>query len=314
MSKMPAMLRIGLIIVLVAGVPACKKSAKERAVKAVSADDFWPDAPKPTKPSGTRAFQYKPENITGFSLGATGGTPATATAKIDFDMTLDIKLAAGKTPRERDASIEKLDMTMNVMSQRIKMRLDRNEMFVEQNGDPVSIKRGDSGPLDIAAMTDKPFTTFRFDENNEVHLDTIEGHAFNELGGSGDMLDNALLLYPDLPKQAVGAGHKWTVKRRTRVGATSTFVDVTYDYEYLGDSACPSGAKTCSLFKLSAASENVDVKHEGVSMKAAYGFAGKVFFDYERGAVDESRVRMDLDAKADKLELAIGATFIVKPR
>ena len=302
---------LGLVVLASGG---CKDSAKKRATEAVQAPAFWPEAPKPTKPVGTRTFAYKPENISGFSMTATGGTPAASEAKLDFTMTLDIRLGAGKTPRERDASIEKLELTANMMSQRMTMRLDKDEMFVEQNGDPVRIKRGDDGPIDVAGMTDKPFTSFVFDEKNEVHMRAIADHPLNTLGGAGDMLDSALLLYPDLPTQPVAAGYKWTVKRRTPVGATGSHVDVTYDYEYSGDSACPSGAATCSLFTFSAASKDVAVQSEGVAMTASYGFAGKVFFDHDRGTVDESRVRMNLDAKAQGMNLPIAATFIVKPR
>lgn len=305
----------GTVLALVAlGSGGCKDSAKQRATEAVQAPTFWPEAPKPTKPAGTRAFAYKPENITGFSMNAEGGTPAGSEARLDFKMTLNVRLGAGKTPRERDASIENLELTADMMNQRMKMRLDKNEMFVEQNGDPVSFKRGDQGPLDVAGMTDKPLTTFVFDDKNEVHLRAIDDHPLNTLGGAGDMLDSALLLYPDLPKQPVAAGYKWTVTRRTPVGATGSHVDVTYDYEYSGDSACPSGAATCSLFTFSAASKDVAVQSEGVAMTASYGFAGKVFFDHERGTVDESRVRMNLDAKAQGMALPIAATFIVKQR
>jgi hypothetical protein len=308
------MIARGIVLALVGlAVGGCKDSAKKRATEAVQAPTFWPEAPKATKPSGTRSFRYKPENIAGFSMTAEGGTAPGSEGKLDFTMTMTVRLGAGKTPRERDASIEKLELTADVMTTRMKMRLDHDEMFVEQNGEPVSFKRGDDGPIDVAGMTDKPFTTFVFDENNEVHLRAIADHPLNTLGGAGDMLDSALLLYPDLPKQAVPAGHKWTVKRRTPVGATGTFVDVTYDYEYTGDSACPSGATTCSLFTFSAASKDVAVQSEGVAMTASYGFAGKVFFDHERGTVDESRVRMDLDAKAEGMRLPIAATFIVKP-
>ena len=304
------------VLAIVVGVPACKESAKERATRAVSGGNFWPEAPKPTKPEGPRAFAYKPENLTGFTLVGDGGTPAGSEANLDFKMTMNIALAPGKTPRERDASIENLDMTMNVMSQKIVMRLDRDEMFVEQNGDPVHLKRGEDGPLDVAGMTDKPFTTFRFSDANEVRLQAIEGHPLNELGGTGDMLDNALLLFPDLPQGPVSVGHKWTVKRKTPVGGTNAFVDVTYDYEYAGDSACPSGKPACSLFTFSAASSDVDVTSEGIAMRASYGFAGKVFFDHERGGVDESRVRMDLDATAKQqgVKLKIAATFVIKPK
>jgi hypothetical protein len=44
-----------------------------------------------------------------------------------------------------------------------------------------------------------------------------------------------------------------------------------------------------------------------------YGFAGKVYFDTAKGIVDESRVRMDMDVRAEKLAIPMTGTFTVKP-
>jgi hypothetical protein len=187
-------------------------------------------------------------------------------------------------------------------------------MTIAQGSEPpVEMKRGDSGPFDVGGMTDKPFTTLVFNTKNGVEVRSIDDHPFNSLGGTGDMLDNALVLFPDLPTEAVAPGHKWSVTRNTPVGATGSRVDITYNFEYAGDGACPSGAKTCSLLAFTAASKDAEVTSEGLKMRLSYGFAGKVFFDTERGVVDESRVRMDLDASAREVDIKIGGTFIVQP-
>jgi hypothetical protein len=43
-----------------------------------------------------------------------------------------------------------------------------------------------------------------------------------------------------------------------------------------------------------------------------YGFAGKVFLDHARGAIDEARVRLDMDVKLDRFKLPMGGTYAVK--
>lgn len=303
-----------LLCVLVVSSPACKDKAAERAAQTASASKFWPEAPKPTSKQGTRTFAYKPENITGYTLTATGGSLPGGKVRLDYSMMLALDFRAGKAANERDAHIAKLELAMDADGEKMKMRLDGEAMTITSGKEPpVEMKRGDSGPFDVGGMTDKPFTTLVFTAQNGVDIRSIEDHPFNTLGGTGDMLDNALVLFPDLPTQAVAPGHKWSVTRNTPVGATGSRVDITYNFEYLGDGACPSGAPACSLLAFTAASQDADVTSEGLKMRMSYGFAGKVFFDTERGIVDESRVRMDLDARAQGVDMKIGGTFIVKP-
>ena len=50
-------------------------------------------------------------------------------------------------------------------------------------------------------------------------------------------------------------------------------------------------------------------------MKAnvSFGFAGKVFFDTERGAIDESRVHMNVDMAMQGQGMMVDGTYILKP-
>lgn len=293
-------------------VAACKDKPKERATQATEAKDFWPEAPKPTKTTGTRTFAYKPENITGYQMTATGGTPNDAKVPLDFDMTLELAFKAGDAPNERDAFIKKLSLDMNAAGQRMDMLLDNEVMKINTGGEAMTIKRGEAGPIDVGAMTDKPFTTLVFEPTGGVKVRTITEHPFNQLGG--DMLDEALVLLPDLPQGAVAPGHTWSVMHETSIGGTQTRTKIAYDFVYFGDGVCPSGGSNCSLFTFSASSPGVDVTtDEGVKVHAKYGFAGKVYFDNDRGIIDESRSRADMDVKVQGMEMEIGAVYLIKP-
>ena len=49
------------------------------------------------------------------------------------------------------------------------------------------------------------------------------------------------------------------------------------------------------------------------ALKVSYDFVGKVFFDLDRGSIDESRIRMDMTATAGTQHFALTGTFTVKP-
>ncbi len=300
------------IVVLVVG---CKKDAVDRAEKVANAKSFWPEAPAVTSKPASRELRYNPDNITAYTMTGTGGTTPDAAAHIDFTMTLALAFQPGATPRSRDARIARLDLTADAAGQKMVMKLDHDELTLVQGSEPpMHIKRGDdTTAIDVAAMTDKPFTTLVFGEDNTVQVHTIADHPFTQLGGGGDMLDDALVLFPDLPKQAVAAGYKWSITRNTKIGGTGARADIQYDFEYLGDGACPSGAKSCAQLSLAASSKDVEVVNNGMTAKATYGMAGKVFLDTDRGALDESRVHMDIDLAAGGMKMPVGATYTVKP-
>jgi hypothetical protein len=129
------------------------------------------------------------------------------------------------------------------------------------------------------------------------------------------MLDSGLVLFPDLPTGAIAPGYQWSVTRNSPVGSTGARADITYDFKYVGDGACPSGGGTCSLLTFSSSTPGVDVTtHEGRKVRATYGFAGKVFFNDDRGAIDESRVRAVIDSEVNGMKMPITATYRIEPR
>ena len=302
-----------LLVVAILSSGCKDKAPKERSQQASKASSFWPEAPKPTSTTGTRTFRYKPAEMTGYRIVAEGGTPPSAKMSVDFKMTLDLKLAPGAAPNERAVTMTLVDLTTNTPAEKMKMKLDDKGMFIEANGEPMTFKRDEPGPFDIAGMTDKPFTTLVFENDRHMKSRMIADHPFMARG-TGDMLDSALVLFPDLPEGAIAPGHTWKTVRNTAVGGTETRVDVTYDMTYVGDGACPSGAKTCSLFEVTASSNKADVQTEqNITAKVSFGFAGKIFFNPDKGVTDESRIHMTVDAAALGQGITIGATYIVKP-
>ncbi len=307
------MLRAALALALLSIVPACKdKKPTERATSAVSKSDFWPDAPKPTDTKASHAFAYKPENVTAYTMTAKGGTQPGSKVPLSFDMSLDLTFEAAGAPNERNAFIKKLSLDMNAAGQGMKMLLDNDVMKVDMQGESTTLRRGEPGPFDVGAMTDKAFSTVIFEPTGAVHMRTLEDHPFNQLGGN--MLDEAMVLLPDLPAGNIPAGHKWSVAHDTTIGATNTKTRVTYDFVYVGDGPCPGGGKACSLFTFTATSPGVDLTTDnGMKAHAAYGFAGKVYFDLDRGIVDESRSRADIDVTVQGVDMQIGAVYLIKP-
>ncbi len=311
------MLRSSVVSVVVAclALTGCKKeAAKSRAKQAAEATDFWPEAPMPTSKTGTKTFRYNAPNVGAYTILAEGGTTQKS-LPLKFDMRLDVDFRAGEKPNERNAHMKLLTLSMDAAGKELKMRVDDQQFYFKEGAEETTLKRGEPAPFDVAELTEKPITVVTFGEDNTVKLRAHPDHPFETFGGgAGDMLDSALLLFPDLPTGAIAPGHKWKVTRNTPVGATEARVDVSYDFEYVGDGACPTGKTTCSLFAFTASTPGVDaVTDEGRKVHAAYGFAGKVFFDYEKGVVDESRVRADIDAKTEGISLEIGATYIIKP-
>ena len=133
---------------------------------------------------------------------------------------------------------------------------------------------GDGGPIDVGGMTDQAFTQLEFTPDSRVVYHTIESHPFNALGGegTGDMLDNALVLFPDLPAGEIKPGHTWKNTHKTSVGGTGAKVDLEYEFTYEGDGACPSGAPSCAVFSFTGASDkDATVVENGITLTAGFG-------------------------------------------
>ncbi|HEY5922530.1 MAG TPA: hypothetical protein VIV11_12700 [Kofleriaceae bacterium] len=303
-------------VALVCAISCKSEPAKTRAKKAADAKEFWPDAPKPTIKTGTRTFRYNPANLGPYHMFADGGSTDSPIA-ITFKMILDLDFRAADAPTERNVHMTMLDMWMKAGPAKMVMRVNSNEFYFEQGEEKTSIKLGDKdSPFDVAELTTRPLSIFTFDADGTVRVRANPDHPFETVGGGGaeDMLESALVLFPNLPPAPIAPGHRWTVMHNTQLGTSQTRVDVEYAYEYVGDGACPSGTGTCSLLSFTASSPGVDATTEtGIKVNAAYGFAGKVFFSHDRGIIDESRVRADIDIKSDQLSMQLGVTYSVKP-
>jgi len=291
---------------------SCKEDGKKRSKSTAKSSSFWPDAPRPAATGGPRAFKYNPDSIKGYEISVDVEAAPDSAVSFTGTMKLALDFQAGKNPRSRDARIHKLDLEVYAPGRSLDMHLDDQE-FTLRDGvhSPITRKRGDGGPLDVAAMMDKPCTTLTFTEANKVELRSNTDHPFVALGG--DMLNTALVLFPDLPDQPVAPGYTWTLQRNVPLARGVARVDVTYDFEYVGDSACPSGTGTCAQIALTATMQDHEIEDRGVKSKLGYDFAGKVFFDLDRGRIDESRIRMDMNVQTRGQKIAIGGVYSLRP-
>lgn len=294
------------VIGLVAGAAlacACKDDPKSRSSKIVAASDFWPEAPKATKGSEPRTFKYKPESIQAYAMAVDIATSPGAEASVTAHVTMALAFAPGKAAGARDATLQGFDMQMAAPGQKMAMHLDHDRITIDAGtGQNVVLQRGQPGPIDVAAVVDTPIDTMTFADGYKVETVANPAHPFAKFGG--DSIDNAMLLFPDLPSHPVKPGEKWSMTRLYAPGSGLGKFPVTFEFEYAGDSACPSGAKACALLEFTASSGKLE--------DLTFGGAGKVFFDTERGAIDESRVRLDIDVRAGGHSLPMGGSMAIK--
>ena len=64
---------------------------------------------------------------------------------------------------------------------------------------------------------------------------------------------------------------------------------------------------------MSPATKEKEIHEQGIDGKVTLAFAGKVFFNTDTGAIDESRERMDLELVAKGVDLTINGTFSLTP-
>ncbi|MEO8553302.1 MAG: hypothetical protein ABI678_25190, partial [Kofleriaceae bacterium] len=250
------------------------------------------------------------KNITGYTMTIDVASQPGAAAKITAKMLLALAFKDSASPTTRDAYMKKIDLDLDAAGQRMVMKLDNDEMSVTQGAEAMTFKRGDHGAIDVAAMVDLPFTSVDF-AHDKITIKSNNAHPFTSMGG--DMLDDAMVLFPDLPEGAVQPGHTWKVVRTVSIGSNLGKTTVNYDFKYEGDGTCPSGAAACALLSFTASSKDVTVDHEGTKIKVGYGFAGKVYLDTAKGIIDESRVHMEMDVDAQGQKLPMAGTFVIVP-
>jgi hypothetical protein len=300
-----------LVLVPLATIAGCRKEDPvARAEREAMAEDFWPEAPS-VVPAGKRMFVYQPQSFAGYKLDVDLATDPSSDVAMRGNMDVRFVFGPGSSPSERDARLTGLTLDIDAAGQRIAMKLDGQELVLTSAGETTRMKRGESGPFDVATLVDEPFTTLVVGAGNRVSFRSNPSHPFTMLGG--DMLDTALVLFPDLPTTEIAAGHKWVVERDVSLGAGLGRADVTYRFTYAGDGTCPSGVATCARLDFDASSNEATVRSQGQEAKVRFAFAGKVYFDVTKGRVDESRVRMRMSAKVMSMTLTVGATYKLKP-
>jgi len=301
---------LAVVVALVGGAGCNKEDAPTRAAK--RAEDIWPDAPPTTRRDLRHRLAYRPEATTGYLLLADVESEAGAAASIDVHMRMDVALRPASAPRDREIYLTRLELDMNSGgSSMMKMRLDRDTLEIRQDGDTVITRRGEpSEAVTVEGLTDLPVGTATFGEDGTVATRANAEHAFKDIG-AGDMFDASLVLLPDLPAQEIAAGHRWDVKRSLPIGGG--VVPISFQFEYAGDGGCPSGAASCAHLRFTAASNKTEVEADGHKATVTYGFAGKVYFDLERGDVDESRFQMNIDARVAGREMPMGGVYTLRP-
>lgn len=299
----------GLLAVALVGIGCKNDDAAKRAKAGAAAKDFWPEAPKPTVTTGKRKLAYQPENLHGYTISGKAGTTPGAEVTVSVDMTLGFELVAGTAPTSRNAMLRKINMAMVAPGNDMTLDFNGEQITVKAGtDDPVTFKRGDAAsPINLDDLVTKPIAQIEFAPDGAV-----TAHSSDDALQLGSSLDSALILFPDLPAGEVEVGHSWTVQRKATLSENINEVTVSYQFVYAGDGPCPSGTGTCAHLTFTAASDNVKVTANGMDGTAKYGFAGKVFLN-DKGAIDESRVRMEVDVELEGHKLPLGGTYSIKP-
>lgn len=244
-----------------------------------------------TTQPGARTFQYQPANVGRYRVVEEGASAGPR--RWTLETHADLAFRAGPTPLERDVFIETMDRTDKAHGDIYAMRISSDEYYTNVNGRETDVLPFQRAGIDLAALTETPITIATFDPNGHAfQLRPNPDYPLEKLAGMGDMLDDSLNLFPDLPKEAISPGHHWFVTRNVPVGSTAAHADSIYDFTYVGDSKCPSGAGACALLTFEAsATETEIVTDKGLKARVVDRLAGTVFFNEERGVVDESRAR-----------------------
>ena len=288
----------------------CKKEVAGPLAKLLAATkDFWPEAPKPTVTSGKRKLAYQPENLHGYAIEGKVGTAPGAEAIVSFDMTIAFELVAGATPTSRNAMLRRMRLAAVAPGDdNLTVEVDGAQITLKDPADNVirTFKRGDTDPVNVGDVIDKPFLRIDFGGDGTVALQNDSDPLRLD-----DNLDSALIMFPDLPPGDAEVGRAWTVKRMATVSESLDRFFVDYQFVYAGDGPCPSGAGTCAHLLFTAGADKVKMARKDGT--ATYRFVGKVFLD-AKGAIDESRYRVDIDTEVEGHKLpTMTGVYVVKP-
>lgn len=123
--------------------------------------------------------------------------------------------------------------------------------------------------------------------------------------------DGALLLLPELPIEPLAPGQRWKVSHVASVDGLR--IDLTHEITYVGDAACPSAAGQCARLEIAAPARNLIVRADPDAWIVTYGFSGTVVISRDRGAIDESRLRVIGSVAIGAANIPITATVVATP-
>ena len=301
---------------------ACKSESKalERATRSVESREFWSNAPKIKETTGKRTLKYAAENMQGYDFRCE--TATTNTELFSTKVLARLMFQPGDAPGERKAMLRQLQQDVraapvirllaSLEDEVLSMNLGEGNLELKR-GDDSAISLGELGTFDIEAVLDQPLLTFSpvLGAGESSLMKSHPKHPLKDLVTS--FLLNAFVLFPSLPAEPIEVGHKWSVKSNMAVGASQTPIEVVHTFEYAGDAECPSGGSSCAVLKLTASSDRVAVDNVGLSGHMTYGFAGRLYFDAEKGIIDESRLRMEADIEYKRTTTSMRGTFTVRP-
>jgi hypothetical protein len=303
-----------LLVVLVGMVDAgCQTHSTAGVAVTSDADDVWPDAPRPTATNETRRFRYQPANIGRCRM--VGDSASSDPRNRTFKMSADLDFRAGTTSAERNIHIETFDWTSKALTDISAMRISADELYLNTHGQESDVQWFQRSGIDVAALTESPIAIATFDDSaSAFRVRPNPEYPLEKLGGMGNMLDDGLSLLPDLPREPISPGHHWSIARNGLIDTTSP-ARVTIDFEYLGDSRCPSGVGACAVISFKASTPSFEMLlSNGDKMRAAHRLAGKAFFNYERGAIDESRERVMIEGESGGKKVTFVTNYSIASR
>ncbi len=287
---------LGLVVLVSTGCESKGAGGKVRA------EVGWPDAPPVKDTSRALTLRYQPEAIGGYRYVTSVKSLPDSDATIEGGMTMEFGFARGPAARTREARVRAVRLDMRTAGENVSMRTDGGDTLVMgRNGQTLRAKRGEQDPFNVDQFFDEPIITLAFTADNRVTAERNPEHPMAETGDNS--IGNLLVVFPDLPAHELHAGDRWTVDRHVSLGAAMD-VDVRFRLSLLGQGGCPSGRPACAVVDVEAG--DTTTSH---GWPITYSFAGRLYFDDELGAVDEMRLHLRLDARADHEKMILAADF-----
>ena len=287
---------------LLLAVAACEKA--ESSTSREERDEV----PPPPKPVEKKLLRYNASHVSGYSFAIELASKPNAPKPLSGNLTFDLGFVpAANAQQAREVRFDKVAIKAHAEGEDVELTLDDTTLVM---------KSSKSAPQTLPRSTlglDATLTTMTFADDHVSTQANLQNAMASILG---DVFESAFVVFPGLPKEAIGVGHRWTVTRKLALLPTYGKLDVTYSYEYVGDEKCPSGAvgsQSCAVLAFVVPRATVSLTTPPVG-KATFSLNGRVHFDPVKGRVDASRFAIDLDVDTTQTQLPLKATIAMTAR